>query len=119
MTWLDWIGLKLTVLNLQEFVNADNRAFQAELEEAERMPQAENLDSSLKTGETFHDAKPALNTSNPSYLGEQQATTGDRGPLPSYEKVNVFDYEVSSFEEESSNREQEMQETGGGEPLGQ
>ncbi|KAL1980232.1 hypothetical protein VTN96DRAFT_4437 [Rasamsonia emersonii] len=104
---------------LQEFVNADNRAFQAELEEAERMPQAENLDSSLKTGETFHDAKPALNTSNPSYLGEQQATTGDRGPLPSYEKVNVFDYEVSSFEEESSNREQEMQETGGGEPLGQ
>lgn len=83
------------------------------------MPQGGHSGSSLKSGETFHDAKATLNTSNPSYLGEQQAATGDRGPLPSYEKVNVFDYEVSSFEEESSNREQGMQETGGGEPPGQ
>ncbi|KAL1971042.1 hypothetical protein VTN77DRAFT_2876 [Rasamsonia byssochlamydoides] len=97
---------------LQEFVNADNRAFQAELEEAERVPRAEHLDGSSQPGE--------VNNSNPSYLGEQQARmSGDRGSQPFYEKVNVFDYEVSSFDEDSSNRGQEMQESGGGELLGQ
>lgn len=81
-------------------MKADNQAFQAELEAAERGSQAES------------------NSNNPSYPEEQQGgASGDRHL--SFEKVNVFDYEVSSFDEEPSSRGQEMQETGGGELLGQ
>ncbi|PYH95322.1 ubiquitin interaction motif protein [Aspergillus ellipticus CBS 707.79] len=81
---------------LQGFVHTDNQAFEAECQEAEG---ARN--------ETEHQT-PELNASEPQ----------DQQPTDTTQNVNVFDYQVPSFDESSGQRQgQEMEERGGGRPL--
>ncbi|KKK19695.1 hypothetical protein ARAM_007046 [Aspergillus rambellii] len=88
---------------LQEFVNADNKTFETELQASEA------------TENPMEDPGP----------GTWEQTVGTRPAYPSpsvndddsaARKVNVFDYQVSSFEDESGPG-QEMQERGGRRPL--
>ncbi|KAH8701803.1 hypothetical protein BGW36DRAFT_289204 [Talaromyces proteolyticus] len=87
---------------LQEFVNTDNISFKAELDAADRMYQDEQM---VEPGETVFEEWPDIN--------ETQAPTRPDNIAAAASNVNVFDYEVNSFDDEASNRGQEMQEVGG------
>jgi hypothetical protein len=86
----------------QDFVNADNLAFQAELTDTDQISQTEDLE---QWSETVGD--PEQKQLTPS---NTNAPTGERSSTPD---VNVFDYEVTSFDEEAANQGPEMQEVGG------
>jgi hypothetical protein len=130
---------------LQEFVNADNRAFQAELDAAEHLGEADpnKSNSSYPEEQQTGTAQTGTAQTGTAQTGTAQTGTAQTGTAqtgtaqtgtaqtgtaqtgiaqtgtagnrhPAYQRVNVFDYEVSSFDGDSSNRAQEMQETGGG-----
>lgn len=84
---------------LQEFVNTDNITFQAELDAAANIYNGE---------EGSGDSADAMMEDWPKIDAEDEiiapATTGNAA------KVNVFDYEVDAFDEDSSHPGQEMQE---------
>lgn len=86
---------------LQEFVNADNISFKAELDAANRVYHDEEM---REPGEAAYEEWPDVNDTlapNPNRSGNDASD------------VNVFDYEVNSFDDSASNRDQEMQEVGG------
>ncbi|KAL2818413.1 ubiquitin interaction motif protein [Aspergillus cavernicola] len=99
---------------LQAFVNADNAAFEAELQEWEA--------TATTTEDTINAAQGALDEEWGQPIGSRPAypspTINEEGHLEDLaaSKVNVFDYQVSSFDDEPG---QEMQERGGRSLLGQ
>ncbi|KAI9374237.1 hypothetical protein BJX61DRAFT_325631 [Aspergillus egyptiacus] len=92
---------------LQEFVNADNAAFETELVEWEPTPA-----NTVNPAQTVLDEEWAQSLgSRPAYPSPSIREEGHPDDLAA-NKVNVFDYQVSSFDDEPA-PEQEMQERGG------
>lgn len=89
-------------------MNADNISFQAELDAANRVYHDEDVG---EPGETVYEEWPDINETPAPNKSDNAAS-----------HVNVFDYEVNSFDDDASGREQEMQEmkeVGGKNLLGQ
>ncbi|CRG87649.1 Polyphosphate kinase [Talaromyces islandicus] len=84
---------------LQEFVNADNISFKAELDAANRVYHDEEMG---EPGETVYEEWSDVNETLTANRSGNDAS-----------QVNVFDYEVNSFDDGASSRDQEMQEVGG------
>ncbi|OXV07392.1 hypothetical protein Egran_04843 [Elaphomyces granulatus] len=116
---------------LQEFVNADNRAFRSECEESrlesehasqEEASQtqdqmsnwnnSEPLNKSLISNDSFYNSILPLSTTGPQDSCQDAPTES----WDSTATVNVFDYEVGSFN--GGNEDQEMEERSGGTSFG-
>lgn len=80
-------------------MNADNISFKAELDAANRVYQDEQMG---EPGDTVYEEWPDVNETLAPNRSDNEASN-----------VNVFDYEVNSFDDGASNRDQEMQEVGG------
>ncbi|KAL4916849.1 hypothetical protein BDW62DRAFT_185422 [Aspergillus aurantiobrunneus] len=93
---------------LQNFVNADNAAFTAELQEWENTAATRQGMADDEWEQTV-DSRPAY----PSPSINQEFSES----VPA-SKVNVFDYQVASFDDDSGEQGQEMQERGGKPLLG-
>lgn len=78
-------------------MDADNQAFEAEFQEKQQ--------SSLY---------PAGNQNMWNFDWDQPHEITTRAPAPAHPNVNVFDYQVQSFDSEPSVGGPEMQEKGGG-----
>jgi hypothetical protein len=84
---------------LQEFVNADNISFKAELDAANRVYHDEQIGG---PGDSVYEEWLDVNETLAPNRNDNDASN-----------VNVFDYEVNSFDDGPSSRDQEMQEVGG------
>ncbi|KAL3476838.1 hypothetical protein BJX99DRAFT_134634 [Aspergillus californicus] len=109
---------------LQTFVNADNAAFETELWEWESIAADATRKASAARAEIENEWAQPLG-SRPAYPSPTIKEEGQIEDVPSNE-VNVFDYQVSSFEDEPAPEQgqgqgqgQEMQERGGKPLLGQ
>ncbi|PIG87750.1 ubiquitin interaction motif protein [Aspergillus arachidicola] len=94
---------------LQEFINADNAAFDAEFKEQESAEDAAGRQNEDSSSATRQEENTEMN---------ELAQDGQRGTTPAAANVNVFDYQVSSFSD-AADSSQEMQERGGRALLGQ
>ncbi|KAE8326548.1 hypothetical protein BDV39DRAFT_176665 [Aspergillus sergii] len=94
---------------LQEFINADNAAFDAEFKEQESAEDAAGRQNKDSSSTTRQDENTEMN---------ELAQDGQRGTTLAAANVNVFDYQVSSFGD-AADSSQEMQERGGRALLGQ
>ncbi|KAL4778061.1 ubiquitin interaction motif protein [Aspergillus varians] len=87
---------------LQAFVNADNAAFDSELQGWENNTTDTRQDTADNEWEQTIESRPPP---YPSPSIDQEATEAS--------KVNVFDYQVSSFDDDAAEQGQEMKERGG------
>jgi hypothetical protein len=78
-------------------VNADNISFKAELDAANRVYHDKEMG---EPGDSVYEGWPDVNET----LAPNRSDASN---------VNVFDYEVNSFDDGPSSRDQEMQEVGG------
>ncbi|KAL2868182.1 uncharacterized protein BJX67DRAFT_63234 [Aspergillus lucknowensis] len=95
---------------LQAFVSADNVAFDAELQEWQNS-------ASTRQDVEENEWEQAIGP-RPAYPSPSIGEEGAAGDLAA-RNINVFDYQVSSFDDESTDPGQEMQERGGRPLLGQ
>ncbi|KAB8274833.1 hypothetical protein BDV30DRAFT_225461 [Aspergillus minisclerotigenes] len=94
---------------LQEFINADNAAFDTEFKQQESAGDAAGRQNEDSSSATRQDENTEMN---------ELAQDGQRGTTSAAANVNVFDYQVSSFDD-AADSSPEMQERGGRALLGQ